>query len=230
MLAIVDPTDGGDQLRRAVVDLAAGRIRAVGLTSPNGVDALVGMAADVVGGRGSLATAFVACVGPGTARRWRDMADRDADLVAPVHTTAGLGSAFPAPQADGDRVLLPRADLASPVLPGLLEDAGWVVDDVEAYRTRLLTDLPDTVVADLATGRIDAVAAGSPSTVEALAGALGGRELASALVSIGPVTSGRARAHGMAVAAQADPHDLDGLVLAITTTLGKVDGGVVGRG
>lgn len=211
LLAIEGPSDGGLRLRRAVDDLAAGHYEAVAITSANGVDALATTLGDLPDGRAALDGPFVACVGPGTARRLRARLGRDPDLVPAVHTTTGLGAAFPA--GDG-RVLLPRADIASPQLPDALADRGWQVDDVEAYRTRLVTELPDEVVAQLRDGRIAAIAAGSPSTVDALSAALDGRVPAAALVSIGPVTSARAHHHGLAVAAEADPHDLDGLVAA----------------
>lgn len=221
LLAIDPPVDDGAALQAAVADLAAGRVGVVGITSPNGAAALVATAEQVAGARDALSAAWVGCVGPGTARRFVEVAGREPDLVAPVHTTAGLGEVFPAPAevGRGDRVLLPRADIASAELPAALAAAGWVVDDVHAYRTRLVTDLPDDVLDRLASGEIDAVAAGSPSTVDALVAALDGRDLLALLVSIGPVTSARARDHDLAVAAQADPHDLDGLVLAVTTAL-----------
>lgn len=224
LLAIDAPEDGGAALRAAVADLAAGHVRVVGLTSPNGVAAVAAAAADVPGAPSALATAWVGCVGPGTAGRFHDLVGRAPDLVAPVHTTAGLGEAFPAPDGLGtDRVLLLRADLASPGLPRALRRDGWQVDDVTAYRTRLVTDLPDDVVEDLVTGAIDAVAAGSPSTVDALVEALDGAVLdadhGAKLVAIGPVTATRARDLGVAVAAQADPHDIDGLVRAVVDAL-----------
>ncbi len=115
--------------------------------------------------------------------------------------------------------VLPRADISSPELPRLLAAKGWQVDDVAAYRTRLVTDIGEDVRAALASGAIAAVAVGSPSTVEALVGALDGEELAAALVSIGPVTSARARHHGLAVAREADPHDIDGLAAAVVATV-----------
>lgn len=221
LLAIDPPADDDAALRAAVTELAVGRLRVVGITSPNGATALATMAAKVDGAADALAAAWVGCVGPGTAARFTAVVGRDPDLVAPVHTTTGLGEAFPAPADLGaDRVLLPRADIATAALPAVLSADGWDVLDVHAYRTRLVTDLPGDVVDELATGAIDAVAAGSPSTVDALVGALDGRDLGSLLVSIGPVTSARAREHGLAVAAEGDPHDLDGLVLAVTSALG----------
>lgn len=221
LLAIDPPADDGAALRAAVDDLASGRLGVVGITSPNGASALVAIADQVKGAREALAAAWIGCVGPGTARRFAEVAGRQPDLVAPVHTTAGLGAAFPRPGdlGRGARVLLARADIASPELPAALAADGWAVDDIHAYRTRLVTDLPDDVLDRLASGDIDAVAAGSPSTVDALVAVLDGRDLRALLVSIGPVTSARAREHDLSVAAEADPHDLDGLLVAVTAAL-----------
>jgi uroporphyrinogen-III synthase len=40
------------------------------------------------------------------------------------------------------------------------------------------------------------------------------------VVSIGPVTSATARERGLTIAAEADPHTIDGLVDAVVATLG----------
>lgn len=219
LLAIDPPADDGAELERAVDGLLAGTITAIAVTSPNGAAALARGMAD----RGVRVPddVFVACVGPGTARRVRLDLDVEPDLVATVHTTAGLAAEFPVPDggSDAQTVLLPRADIASPTLPVDLAAKGWGVRDVQAYRTRLVTDVATPVLDDLADGSIAAVAAASPSTVEALVGALDGRPLAARLVSIGPVTSARARDHDLVVAAEADPHDLDGLVTAVRAAL-----------
>ena len=58
----------------------------------------------------------------------------------------------------------------------------------------------------------------SSSTVEHLAAALGGLDGLTA-VSIGPVTSEALRAHGVEPLAEADPHDVDGLVAAVLAAL-----------
>lgn len=246
LLAIDPPSDDGLGLRRAVDDLHAGTIAALAITSPNGAVALAeairshdgggveeGVHDDAAGSPSVvLADVFVGCVGPGTAARSRDVLGVEPDLVASVHTTAGLGEQFPTPDelphaVDGrTTVVLPRADIASEELPRVLATRGWLVRDVEAYRTRLVTEIDGDVRDALARGDIDAVAAGSPSTVDALVGALDGVPLAARLVSIGPVTSARARDHGLEVAAQADPHDLPSLVAAVVRALAGSDPGL----
>lgn len=225
LLAIEEPADGGAGLTDLARDLRAGTIAAVSLTSPNGAAAL----ATVLAGdaRTVLADVFVACVGPGTARHTREALGVEPDLVASVHTTVGLGRDFP-PAARFDVaagqptpvVALARADIASPQLPAILSDKGWAVRDVDAYRTCLVTDLDEDVLAELSSGAIAVVAAGSPSTIDALVAALDGAPLGARLASIGPVTSARARDHDLVVTTEADTHDLPGLVAAVRSALG----------
>lgn len=214
---------GDDEaLRAAVRDLAAGRYVAVCLTSPNGVHALAD-ATEAVGADetacagdtpawflGGVAT--IACVGPGTAAALQRRLRVVPDLVPPRATTRSLGEAFP---PGSGRVLLPRANIASPVLRELLTERGYEPVEVAAYRTTAPEALPDDVVDDLAAGRIDLLAFASSSTVRNFAALVGDRPWAGRVVSIGPVTSETCREFGIEVAAEADPHDLDGLVAAL---------------
>lgn len=209
---MIEPGDT-DELARAVRDLADGTFAAVCLTSPNGVRALAGAVSELgedveVVGRVDL----VACVGPGTAHALREAFDREPDLVPRVSTTESLGLAFP--RGEG-RVLLPRADLASRVLPELLRAKGYVPVDVVAYRTGRPDRLPDEVLDGLERATITHVAVASPSTVQNLVALLDGRSLRAKVVSIGPVTTAACRELDLDVAAEADPHDLDGLVAAL---------------
>lgn len=183
------------------------------LTSPNGVDALAASLGRT--GRDARALAAVdrvACVGPGTAERLVARLAVDADVVPATSTTAALVEALP---AGSGRVLLPRADIATSTLADGLRDKGWEPVEVAAYRTVAPPGLPPEVADRLAAGGIDLVAAASSSTVDNLVRLLDGRPLGAALVSIGPVTSRTARGHGIAPVAEADPHDLDGLVAAL---------------
>ena len=215
---LIEPGDL-DDLRGRLRELARGRFTAVCITSPNGVDAVADalvaeeLAPDV------LTPPLVAVVGSGTERRLRERLGRRADLLPPRATTEALGEAFP---PGSGRVLLPRADLANPVLPRLLGEKGYDCTDVVAYRTRAPRSLPDAVVRDLAVGAIDLVALTSSSAVRNLMALIGADRPACRVVSIGPVTSATCREYGLEVAAEADPHDLDGLVAALVRA---ADGG-----
>jgi uroporphyrinogen III methyltransferase / synthase len=210
---LIEPGDA-DALAGATRELADGGFAAVCFTSPNGVRAVartledVGLDAEVVR-RPSL----IACVGPGTAQALLDELGLEPDLVPRVSTTEALGVAFP--RGEG-RVLLPRADLASPVLPELLRAKGYLPVDVIAYRTGRPDELSSDVLDGLADGTITDVVLASPSTAQNLVTLLGPRPLRSRVISIGPVTSAACRRLHLDVAVEASPHDLDGLVEALT--------------
>ena len=209
---LIEPGDG-DALRAAVRELADGGFVTVCFTSPNGVRAVARsfVEADLDVEVLRRATT-VACVGPGTAQALEREFGTAPDLVPPTSTTEALGVAIP---AGTGRVLLPRADLASPVLPELLLAKGYDPVDVVAYRTGRPDALPEPVLAALADGTITHVLVASPSTARNLVALVGGRPLRARIVSIGPVTSEACRELGLEVAVEAEPHDLDGLIAAL---------------
>lgn len=200
-------------LEDALRDVAAGAFEMVCFTSPNAVAAVSATLASV----GLDASAFdgarvLCCVGPGTARAVERQLTRKPDLVPDVATTAALGAAVP---AGSGRVLLPRADIASPVLPGMLRSKGYTPVEVTAYRTGRPTALPASVLADLRAGRIHVIAVASPSTARNLVALAGDSVQGARIVSIGPVTSAACASLGLEVAAEAEPHTMSGLVAAV---------------
>jgi uroporphyrinogen-III synthase len=163
------------------------------------------------------AVPVLACVGSGTAARlWERLRIRP-DLVPGRATTRALGEAVPAGTGGA---LLPRADIASPVLPELLAAKGYDCVEVVAYRTGRPSALEQAVLDDLAAGRLDLLAFASSSTVRNFVGLVADRPWRGRVVSIGPVTSATCRELGVEVAIEADPHDLDGLVAALVHAAG----------
>ena len=136
----------------------------------------------------------VAAIGPGTAAALRDGGIEPA-IVARVSTQEGLIADLPSPSG---RVLFAGAERARRLL---VQELG--ADFVPLYRTRTLR--PDPPPAG------DLVVLASASAAEAAAG-LG---LAFPAVSIGPETTRTARAAGIGVVAEAETHDVDGLVEAV---------------
>ena len=136
----------------------------------------------------------IAAIGDGTAAALRAHG-LEADLVPRVSTQDGLLAELPA-----GRVLLVAAEGAR----RLLVDER-AADFLALYRTVELRpeSAPEGDVALLA----------SPSAARALA-ATGARIPA---VAIGPQTASAARAAGLDVAAEADTHDLDGLLAALAS-------------
>ena len=136
----------------------------------------------------------VAAIGPGTAAALAE-GGVEPTLVPRVSTQEGLLAEFPRPPG---RVLFAGAERARPLLPQQLG-----ADVVALYRTVGLhpEPLPDG----------DLVVLASASAAEAFA-ALG---LTFPAVSIGPETTRAAELAGVQVVAEANPHDLDGLVEAV---------------
>jgi uroporphyrinogen III methyltransferase / synthase len=157
------------------------------VTSPNGAREL---ARRVTG-----ELSQVAAIGPGTAAALEE-AGLHADLTADVHTQEGLAAAF---EERPQRSLFVGAEGARSFLA---EELG--ADFLAAYRTVALPveELPEA----------DLVLLMSPSAADAYSSA-GGRGPA---VSIGPQTTSAARAAGVQVVAEADSHDLEGLVDSAT--------------
>jgi len=119
----------------------------------------------------------------------------------------------------GDKVLLPRADLARPLLANELARVGAQVDNVVAYRT-----LPGKVNAELlkqqlVNQQIDMITFTSSSTVHNLVSLLGSEYKKYlkkvAVASIGPVTTATAIEHGIYVDCEAEFYTIDGLIQAI---------------
>lgn len=208
-IQIVDPDDGGAALASAMAGIEG--YDWLVLTSPNGVERTLAHLGDAR----ALAGVRVAAVGAGTADA---LARRhvEADLVPASFVGEGLLASFPAPPDGGGRVLLSRAAVARDIVPDGLRAAGWEVDVVDAYRT-----IPVPVPADLAeaVASADAVTFASSSSVTNLVDAVGVDGIPAVVVSIGPVTSATARERGLTVAAEADPHTIDGLVAALIATL-----------
>jgi uroporphyrinogen-III synthase len=136
----------------------------------------------------------VAAIGPGTAAALRELG-REPALVPAVSTQEGLVAELPPPAG---RVLFAGAEGARRYLVEELD-----ADFVPLYRTVELT--PSEPPAG------DLVVLASASAARAF-GRLGS-ELPA--VSIGPETTKAARAAGVRVAAEAETHDLPGLVAAV---------------
>jgi uroporphyrinogen III methyltransferase/synthase len=188
----------------------------VALTSVNGVAALWEQLDALDADTRMLARTRLAAVGSGTAAALRRHGVRP-DLVPDSYTTRGLARSLVATGAP-QRVLLPRADIATPTLADLLRAAGWDVTEVEAYRTVPVEALEPPVRGELLDGGIDVVAFASSSTVRNLVDLLDGvLDPSVRVASIGPVTSDTCRQLHLRVDAEADPHDLDGLVAAVVS-------------
>jgi uroporphyrinogen III methyltransferase/synthase len=185
-------------------------------TSANGVERFLGAA---LAGRDAraLGGVRVAAIGPGTADALGRFGVRP-DLVPERFIAESLLDAFPAPDAPGARVLIARAETARDVLPEGLAALGYEVEVLPVYRTVTATPDPDALAAARA-GEFDAITFTSSSTVTNFHAIVGAVPPGTQVISIGPVTSATARDLGYTITAEADPHDIDGLVAATVDAL-----------
>jgi uroporphyrinogen III methyltransferase/synthase len=135
----------------------------------------------------------VAAVGPGTAEALRAHGI-EPDFVPRVSSQDGLLAEFPRPQG---RVLFAAAE-NSRRRP--IDELG--ADFVPLYSTRLLSPEPPV-------GDVVVLASGSAARAYAWIGG------AAPAVTIGPETTRVAQAEGLSVVAEAETHDLDGLLDAV---------------
>lgn len=201
---------GAEEVRKAVNDLHSYAL--VCLTSANGVRLLFEALADAGLDARALAAATVAAIGPGTAAELAAHGIR-ADVVPESSVAEALVEALADVPVEGRPVLVARAAEGRDVLPEALRDRGAQVDVVALYET--VAEAPDAEAVEAAQGA-DYLTFTSSSTVRNLVAALDGRLPQDArVVSIGPVTSEAAREEGLRVDAEAERHDVDGLVEAL---------------
>ncbi|HEY1580316.1 MAG TPA: uroporphyrinogen-III synthase [Terracidiphilus sp.] len=122
-------------------------------------------------------------------------------------------------RVSGQRVLLARAEIARDLIPDTLRATGAIVDAVDAYQNAIPKDAPDELRAALA-GHVDAATFTSSSSATHLAEVAHAAGVAFPLggvkaISIGPITSATLRELGWAPVAEADPHDIPGLIAAV---------------
>ena len=163
----------------------------------------------------------IAAVGRKTARLLEEVGAA-ADFVPPQFVADSLIEHFPV-SGFGLRMLLPRVQSGGrTLLAEAFGEAGVRVVEVPAYESRCPEGMPETTAMALEAGAVDAITFSSGKTADHTALLLKQRfgddwlkQLASVkVVSIGPQTTRSCQARFGRVDAEADPHDLDGLVSA----------------
>jgi uroporphyrinogen-III synthase len=190
-------------------------------TSANTVRAVVDRAAELGVGLAPAKGAQVAAVGEATAGALRN-AGFQIDYIPENYVAESLIAGFPG-KLGGKRILLARASVARDVIPDALKEAGATVDVADAYQNVLPHDAPDRLREALE-ARLDAATFTSSSSVTHLAHAAERARIAFPLfgvpsISMGPITSKTLREFGWEPAAEADPHDLPGLIAATERVL-----------
>jgi uroporphyrinogen III methyltransferase/synthase len=214
----VEPPRTPAPMERAVKGLHDGKYAWVAFTSVNAVKAVREKLEEYGLDARALSGVKVAAVGDATAGALLDFGIR-ADLVpSGQQSSEGLLADW-APYDSLfdpiDRVFLPRADIATDTLIAGLQEMGWQVDDVTAYRTvRAAPPAAETREA-LKGGGYDAVLFTSSSTVRNLVGIAGKPHDTTVLACIGPQTEKTALELGLRVDVLAPQPDIASLVQAL---------------
>ncbi|WP_298179837.1 bifunctional uroporphyrinogen-III C-methyltransferase/uroporphyrinogen-III synthase [Saccharomonospora sp.] len=198
----VEPPRSPAQMERSVKGLVDGRYQWLVFTSANAVRAVW----EKFNEFGLDARAFsgvkIACVGEATADKVRSFGIIPELVPKGEQSSEGLLEEFP-PYDDVldpvNRVLLPRADIATEILSAGLQERGWEVDDVTAYRTVRAAPPPAETREMIKTGGFDAVCFTSSSTVRNLVGIAGKPHARTLVACIGPKTAETATEFGLRV-------------------------------
>jgi uroporphyrinogen III methyltransferase / synthase len=199
----VEPPRTPQQMERAVRGLVTGRFQWVAFTSANAVKAVREKFEEYGLDARAFAGVKVAAVGEQTATALRAFGIAP-DLVPPGNeqSAEGLANCWPAYDDMLDpinRVLLPRADIATEGLVARLTDLGWEAEDVTAYRTVRAAPPPAPIREAIKGGGFDAVLFTSSSTVRNLIGIAGKPHSVTVIAVIGPETAKTAAEFGLRV-------------------------------
>jgi len=164
-------------------------------------------------------------IGPATADALRGFGLRT-DILPESYRAESVVAAFEAQKVSGQRILLPRAAEARPILPVELTRMGAEVDEVPAYRTRPSAEGKQALLEALEGGKVDMVTFTSSSTVKNFQALLPPGRQADlmarvSVASIGPITSDTAAEAGFHVEVSAETYTIEGLVAAVLNHYGR---------
>jgi uroporphyrinogen III methyltransferase/synthase len=184
-------------------------------TSVNGVDCFFNRMRSKNKDIRSLYGCKLCAIGDATADKLKNMG-LNVDYVPEKFTTAYLLEGLISLVEPGEKVLLARADIASPELYNGLVKAGIDCEDLVVYRNVPEAVDRDRILSMLEDGKIDYITFTSSSTVRNFVSIIGSDKLEALIgvkvLCIGPVTEQTAREMGISVTAVADEYTIDGLV------------------
>jgi uroporphyrinogen III methyltransferase/synthase len=229
----VEPPRTPQQMERAVRGLVTGRYQWVAFTSVNAVRAVREKLEEYGLDARAFAGVKVAAVGEQTGRALLDFGIKP-DLVPDGEQSGeGLAAAWQPYDSLSDpinRVLLPRADIATETLVARLNELGWETEDVTAYRTVRAAPPPAPIREAIKGGGFDAVLFTSSSTVRNLIGIAGKPHAVTVIAVIGPQTAKTAAEFGLRVDVKAPKPSATGLVDALAEHAASVREAAIAAG
>lgn len=214
----VEPPRTPQQMDRAVKGLVTGRYEWVVFTSINAVKAIREKFTDYGLDARAFAGLKVAAVGEQTAAALVEFGVVPDLTPDGQQSGEGLAEVWPPYDEDLDpinRVLLPRADIATDTLIARLTDLGWECEDVTAYRTVRAAPPPAPIREAIKGGGFDAVLFTSSSTVKNLIGIAGKPHNVTVIAVIGPQTAKTAEEYGLRVDVMAPKPSVSALAEAL---------------
>jgi uroporphyrinogen III methyltransferase/synthase len=209
----IAPAEDPEPLRQAAAQ--AGTFDWIVFTSANGVERFWYALAEQKSDARALGGVRVCAIGPATAAEL-ERRGVTPDLVPDQFVAeSAVRALLGASRVRGERILIPRAAVARPVLPDALREAGAEVVEVAAYTTVQDGSGAERVRAMLDRGEVDAVTFTASSTVKNFVELVGADVGRAKVASIGPVTSETARELGLAVDVEAAEYTTPGLVQAL---------------
>lgn len=158
----------------------------------------------------------IATIGPATARTIEALGIR-VDLVPDSYISEGVVASFRQLDIRGNKILLPRAELARDVIPEELGKLGAIVEPVVVYRTVSPGRKREEIAALIASGQVDVISFTSPSTVKGFMDIWGPVSLPPAvkIACLGPVTGAAAEKAGLKIDIMEDIFTIEALVEGI---------------
>lgn len=213
-IAIKEPADSA-LLDKAISE--AGTYDWMIFTSANGVHAffkrLKALKLDIR----SLGAVKICAIGPKTKELLEDKGLQVAVMPEVFRAEAVAEALKPLVKA-GEKVLLPRADIARDVLVTTLKEMGLEVNEVIAYETVAADTDDNFLIEKMEQKGIHVVTFTSSSTVRNFMKLIGGRKdllNGVTIAAIGPVTAETAEKLGLKADIVADEYTIDGLVQAL---------------
>ncbi|MCI2264732.1 uroporphyrinogen-III synthase [Sediminivirga luteola] len=214
----VEPPRSPQKMERAMRGLVTGDYRWVGFTSVNAVRAVRNHLSTLGLDARCFAGIKIAAVGGVTAASLREIGIEPELIPSGEQSARGMLEDWPPYDPDLDpinRVLLPRADIATDTLIAGLQEMGWDVDDVTAYRTVRAAPPPAPIRESIKGGDFDAVLFTSSSTVRNMVGIAGKPHPRTIVACIGPATAKTAEEHGLRVDVLAPEANIGALITAL---------------
>ena len=215
----IAPLEDRAPLDRAIAGLSS--YAWIIFTSVNGVTAFWERLTTAGEDEHALAAIRIAAIGPATAQALEQRGIHARFVPGEYVAEAivdGIGD------VRGQRILLPRADIAREALAVELAQRGAVVDEIAAYRTVPAVPDPDRL-AELRRG-VDAITFTSSSTVRNFVALAGQAPIVpdTLVACIGPITAQTARELGLRVDLTARVYTTNGLVAALVDHYSRSEG------